>query len=136
MDKPFLPVNSLFYSVLIGKIFHIVSLLFTCFYGTILFDYIDGEILFGRIYASLSLIHSYLHFSPCGLSRFLLSLIWNDLCQLIFAVNLIFAYFFQEHPAVQAASTMHQSDILGLIQQSRTRANMNILRQELSLLRS
>jgi putative transposase len=64
------------------------------------------------------------------------SLIWNDRCQLVFDINFIFSYFFQEHPAVQATSTMHQSDILGLIQQGRTRVNMNILRQELSLLRS
>ena len=61
----------------------------------------------------------------------LINLIWNDHSQVkIFNYFLFFSTFFLRHLKVQAASTMNQSDIRGLVCYQQTRAYSDILRRE------
>ena len=69
---------------------------------------------------------------PYNLGGASATLIWNDLCQeIIFGYSFYIFYISYRHFKVQAASTMNQSDIRGLVRQKRTRADINIFRREL-----
>ncbi len=60
-------------------------------------------------------------------------LIWNDLCQMLILRYFIFILLTLK---AWAASTMNQSEIRGLVRQERTRADIDILRRKLCVLRS
>ena len=60
------------------------------------------------------------------------TLIWNDFCQTVFFRFCLHVFW---EARGQAASTMHQSDIRGLVRVARTSADSELLRRERGLLR-